>query len=776
VNRFFAVKYEELLERYKSIEASTAKSAGVGGRSASWSASGRNLRSAGGKGDSEDEEEDLVSPRHASTTSSGRFTSSVAAVAAWMTSSKKRAEKAAAAERNKSKDYGALEAGQAAAPAPSYAAVAAAGAANGGEAKESDHLLGGGAGGSAGGSRRNSGAPAAGHTISTSQQKRLEGKLQELLDLYRPALQLQIYSLINYEGLRKIVKKLDKNLGEDHEDAWVARLDQQPFRDTEALNALVAQVEDLYTKLNLRRPNQDLWSSQGMLRGVKREVDNPTEKDPTEHQMSVLYVLLAMAAGCAVLLLPILTHEPRAKSCAALMSFITVLWVSEAVPFFVAALCIPFLVVVMGILADPSGVPLTADHATKAAMGFMFNDTTMLIMGGFSISAAFSKCNFELRLASVIQRAFGHRPRVFLLAFMLLGCFLSCWISNIAAPVLLTSLLLPIVRDFGSASEYARAMLLGLAFSCNIGGMMSPISSPQNAIALGYLQATLPGEAISFGRWLSVSVPFCLIMVVLCWAYLVLVFCAHDADMAADGVTEIPMIVFEKAPWNRTQIGVIVVTLGTIVLWCTLSQTEALFGEMGTIAVIPIVLFFGTGVLNKTDLQGFSWNLILLIAGGNVLGAAVNSSQLLHIISVSLEPYLAGHSAYVTTLTVLLAVFLVTTFVSHTVAALILTPIIVDIARSTGQVQVVLMLSALMMSGAMSLPMSSFPNANSLLVDDDFARPFLHPMDFIKHGSAISVTCLGALASVGYMLAYISLNHDSGDLAPVKGGHHGMSF
>jgi len=116
----------------------------------------------------------------------------------------------------------------------------------------------------------------------------------------------------------------------------------------------------------------------------------------------------------------------------------------------------------------------------------------------------------------------------------------------------------------------------------------------------------------------------------------------------------------------------------------------------------------------------------------------------------------------------------VTTFVSHTVGALILTPIIVDIARSTGQVQVVLMLSTLMMSGAMSLPMSSFPNVNSLLVDDDFARPFLHPMDFIKHGTAISLACLAALCSVGYTLAIMFLHTNTNESSPVKGGHRGL--
>jgi phosphate transporter len=114
----------------------------------------------------------------------------------------------------------------------------------------------------------------------------------------------------------------------------------------------------------------------------------------------------------------------------------------------------------------------------------------------------------------------------------------------------------------------------------------------------------------------------------------------------------------------------------------------------------------------------------------------------------------------------------VTTFVSHTVAALILTPIIVDIASSTGEVQIVVMTATLMMSGAMSLPMSSFPNANSLLVDDDFACNFLHPIDYLKHGSAVACIIFATLCTVGYSLCYLFLDHDSGMLAPLKAAAH----
>lgn len=175
------------------------------------------------------------------------------------------------------------------------------------------------------------------------------------------------------------------------------------------------------------------------------------------------------------------------------------------------------------------------------------------------------------------------------------------------------------------------------------------------------------------------------------------------------------------------------------------------------IATLPLVVYFGTGVLTKHDLHHFSWTLVLLIAGGNVLGSAVNASKLLHTIAEHAMLILSGRSLFVTTLCVLLMVFFVTTFVSHTVSALILSPIIVSIGASIGNERVLSLITAWMMSSTMSLPMSSFPNINALLVDDDFTRVYLHSSDFLKHGTVISVTLFALISTVGYALCSFML-------------------
>ena len=56
--------------------------------------------------------------------------------------------------------------------------------------------------------------------------------------------------------------------------------------------------------------------------------------------------------------------------------------------------------------------------------------------------------------------------------------FLSMWISNVASPVLTYSLLTPLLDPLDYTSPFAKALVMGVALSADIGGMASPISSP----------------------------------------------------------------------------------------------------------------------------------------------------------------------------------------------------------------------------------------------------------------------------------------------------------
>ena len=250
-------------------------------------------------------------------------------------------------------------------------------------------------------------------TISTPHAKKLESLSERLLALYRECCQLDSFATLNYDGLRKIMKKYDKQTGEDgHQEQMKQRLESEPFmKQLDDVRELQRREENLHHRVEMRR-GTDIRDAMTKLKLVKKDVDEPPEndEDDTGH-VRYYYVLAAFVTYFLLLFIPLLPAEQeRAQRCAALLALITILWVTEAIPFFVSSLMIPFFVILNGILADETGEVLSATKASKAAFGCMFNDTIMLILGGFSISAAFSKCGFELRLAAIIQRQLGSRP------------------------------------------------------------------------------------------------------------------------------------------------------------------------------------------------------------------------------------------------------------------------------------------------------------------------------------------------------------------------------
>jgi phosphate transporter len=144
------------------------------------------------------------------------------------------------------------------------------------------------------------------------------------------------------------------------------------------------------------------------------------------------------------------------------------------------------------------------------------------------------------------------------------------------------------------------------------------------------------------------------------------------------------------------------------VLWCVERQVEPLVGDMGVIAVLPLVIFFGTGILTKEDFNNFLWTVIILAMGGIALGKAVSSSGLLSTIAHEIKSGVSELGLFSVLVVFSALILVVATFISHTVAALIVIPIVAQVGGEMDDPhpRLLIMGAALMCSSAMGLPMS----------------------------------------------------------------------
>ncbi len=574
------------------------------------------------------------------------------------------------------------------------------------------------------------------------------GNITENLRLIR-GIYIELILLIQYidfnrTGFVKIVKKHDKVMKLSDLAQWKNIVKRQPFATSLEPAELMESLSNIVGRDKLmeweKYMNQEMAGQEHIIFSKVRPM-----------QLAVSVIIFAVAFS-----FPLFSLDLAASRCFALLLFAITMWILEAVPYYATALMICPMVVILRVLKYPvserddpdngliSDMIMSQTDAATQVYESMWNHTSVLLLGGYCISAAFSRCQLELRLASWLQRKLGNHPRYFILAVMFLGLFLSTWISNSTAPILISSFITPVIRDVPTGSRFSRCLLLGLSISCNFGGMMTPISSMQNALAINYL--TTAGYTISFGEFMCVSIPFCSLCVFLSWVYLMI-------SINPDDVKQISAIVYERGNmFSSRNVVVITFSVVTIIFFAVSSLIVGEIGDIGMISLIFISIMFGSGILTEVDFNSLSWHTLFLIGGGNVLGTAVTSSGLLNYISANITSVLPMNFFWLAMFYILSFSMLIGTFVSHTVAAIMLLPVIVKVASALDDTIGIVICSTFAISAAMALPFSSFPNINSFLVVDDFRRPYLSVTDFIQSGLPISIFTLLLISTFAFAL------------------------
>ncbi|ORY35603.1 SPX domain-domain-containing protein [Naematelia encephala] len=600
---------------------------------------------------------------------------------------------------------------------------------------------------------------------------------KRLSDLWVEAYALKQYVDLNLQAFGKILKKYDKNTNSKLKQDYLNKVMQSyPWlpESKEELDLLLARVLFLYRRVaaqgdeetakdqlrsQLREKvvvdRETVWtqmvsgrrSGQGIFRSVEPEVDDSMfEKDSMRRaawlsRKSLIFVAAVVTLVVIVMVKPLPGREE--SNCLAMLLFCTLLWMTEAIPLFVTSMTVPFLVVVLRIIRTADGSDaMSAADATKYIFSQMFNSTIMLLIGGFTIAAVLSKTRLDVMTASRILNAAGTKPSVVLLVLMFVATFASMWISNVAAPTLCYALVKPILDELQPKSIFSKCLVIAIALASNIGGQASPISSPQNLIALGSMDPPL-----SWAEWFAISIPVSGISVLGIWAFLHLMY-RWEPDLS------IPKMRKNTDSLTKTHYYVLVVTLFTIALWCIEKNVEGTVGDMGVIALIPIVAFFGTSILSKEDFHSFHWSIVFLAMGGIALGKATLSSGLLDRLDSVLEHFVEGMGLFRILLVFSLLALVVATFISHTIAAVLLVPIATRIGDSLDEPhpRLLIMATALICSAGMGLPVSGFPNMTAINQENKLGQRYIGPQDFLRSGIVSSVLATFVIVTIGYAI------------------------
>lgn len=435
-------------------------------------------------------------------------------------------------------------------------------------------------------------------------------------------------------------------------------------------------------------------------------------------QHAIWIVLAGVALFLTLLLLPPPEDMPaaawRVVAVGLLMAF---WWVTEVLPVAATALLPVILFPVMGVMGLPETVAPFADPII------------FLFLGGLLLGLALQKCGLHRRIALRIVSWVGLRPANLILGFMTATAFLSMWVSNTATaammlPVAVSLVVLLVGTPEGlrtarrEESDFALALLLGVAFAASIGGMGTLIGTPPNALFAGFMRRTY-GIEIGFAQWMIIGIPLATVFLIGAWLLMTrVIFRIPVVEMP--GIRE--RMAAEMAglpPVSSAEKRVAALFLLTAAAWMFrpfladyvpgLSDTVIAVAAGFALFVLPSGR--GDFLMDWATAARLPWDVLLLFGGGLSLAVAISESGLSGWIGDAL--YQLGAMPTVVLIGALIIVtILLSELASNTATAAAFLPVVGAIAAELGLDAVSLAVPvALAASCGMMLPVATPPNA-----------------------------------------------------------------
>jgi len=386
------------------------------------------------------------------------------------------------------------------------------------------------------------------------------------------------------------------------------------------------------------------------------------------------------------------------------------LWMTEIVPLPVTALLVPVIAYFMGILSP------------KEAMAPFSSTIIFLFMGGFTLAALLNRHGIDRWLADKVTTMSNGNLWVSVIGFFAVTSFLSMWMSNTATTAMMIPIAIALVNK-----EYPRMrtmILLGTAYSANIGGNGTAVGSPPNGLAVSALD-------IDFFTWFKVGFPTALVMFPLVIIALWFVI-RPEKDAKVNRLSD-----SHSMNWTSEAKGTIGLFLFTVICWIFSSQIGASLGLKNfdrMIAILITALAPAFKLITWKDLEDkIGWGILLLFGGGLclsvVLGETGTSLWLATALINSIStPWIIIFAC------ITLMVFL-TELSSNTGSAAILIPVMIALSNQFDPAVTYALVFGVGLAAncAFMLPVATPPNA---LV---YGTGYINQKDMIKTGIILNI-------------------------------------
>ncbi|WP_217697245.1 SLC13 family permease [Virgibacillus siamensis] len=450
--------------------------------------------------------------------------------------------------------------------------------------------------------------------------------------------------------------------------------------------------------------------------------NNHRNKKPAYKPAQITGLIL----GPLLFLVTLLFFQPdglsmEARSVLAVTLWVATWWITEPIPIAVTSL-IPIIL-----------LPITGALDGESVVSSYGNDIIFLFMGGFFIATAMEKWNLHKRIALSIIAVIGTSPQRIVLGFMVATAFLSMWVSNTAATMMLIPMGLAIVHQASDSlqkgkyaneiTKFEKSVIFGIGYAATIGGLGTLIGTPPLSI-LAATTAEMFNMEISFASWMMIGVPVVIVLLPLLWLYLTKVVYKVNFRELPGGKEQINRERKSLGKISYEEKAVALVFIFAAFMWITRTFIWQNILEIpgisdGIIAMTATVLLFlipskqeeGSKIMEWKDSQNIPWGILILFGGGLAIAAGFTETGLSDWIGSQLAE-LEGMNILIIMFIATAVILFLTEITSNTATGTMIIPVVASLALALNVHPYALMVPCAMAANcAFMLPVGTPPNA-----------------------------------------------------------------
>lgn len=450
--------------------------------------------------------------------------------------------------------------------------------------------------------------------------------------------------------------------------------------------------------------------------------------------VKVVCMLLGVAAALGAYALlpgPGSGLSPEGRIVASVGVLMATWWMTEAIPLEITGL-VPL-----------AALPLLGVASLKDVAGAYADDIIYLFLGGMMLGAAMERWGVHRRLALAMLTLIGTSPSRLVGGFLVTSAFLSMWVSNTAATVMMLPIGASVAAmvaagleraagvDARRVANFGPCLVLAIAFGATIGGVGTVIGTPPVAQYAAHMHRVY-GHEVTFLSWLGIGLPVLLLVVPATW----LVLARVALPVPRGEVPGVAEAIREQREglgrWSRGEALTVAVFGMAALAWIAVPLLRGLRGADGerllpflekasdgviaigaTLAlfIIPVRASEGRCILTWREAHQIPWGILLLFGGGLSLAAMLSATGVDRFIAAQAGP-LSAWPTLAVLLAFSLAAIILTEFTSNTALVAAALPVAGAVSERFGLPPAVLLTTVtLSASLGFMLPGGTAPNA-----------------------------------------------------------------